>query len=99
MKPWPKLQRVPVSEWIASGGISLGTDLDLFLKAEISGERELPGEILEEARDRIHGLPVQRRNGKEKQRNQSYEGQILESYVSCRHRSSLVDDSRLGGET
>jgi hypothetical protein len=42
-------------------GLPLGvlrTDLDLLLKPEIIGEREMAGEMLEEARDRIQCLTV-----------------------------------------
>jgi hypothetical protein len=58
MKPWPKLQRMAVSEWISVGGVSLRANLDLLLKAEVGWERELPGEVLEEARGGIQRLPV-----------------------------------------
>ena len=89
MKPRPKLQRVPVCEWVIVNGVSLTTDLDLWLKAKLVGEGDLPGEILEEAGDGSRRLPVRRRNSRQKQPNQSYEEQILESYVWRRHRSSL----------
>jgi hypothetical protein len=47
-----------VSEWISVGGVSLRANLDLLLKAEVGWERELPGEVLEEARGRIQRLPM-----------------------------------------
>jgi hypothetical protein len=66
MEPLPKLQRMSVREWVSVAGVSLRTDLDLWLKAELCGERELPREILEEARDPAQGLPVHCRRGKQK---------------------------------
>ena len=64
MEPLPKLQRVPVREWVSVAGVSLRTDLDLFLKAERCGEREFTGDILEEPGGGTQGLPVQCRRGK-----------------------------------
>jgi hypothetical protein len=49
---------MPVSEWVPAGGVSLRTDLDQLLKAELRGEGRLRGDILKEAKDRVQRLPV-----------------------------------------
>jgi hypothetical protein len=56
---------MPVGEGVPIGGISLRTNLNLLLKAEIRSDGELPGEILEEAGYRSHSLPGQDGHGQE----------------------------------
>src|SRR5580704_12898158 len=68
MEPRPELQRMPEGERISVSGGSLCTGLDLLLEAELRRERDLPGEILQEARNRIQSLAVQCWCGEEKQR-------------------------------
>jgi hypothetical protein len=47
---------VCVSEWISDRRVSLGADLNLLLKAKVSGETKLGSKILEESGYWINGL-------------------------------------------
>jgi hypothetical protein len=97
MKPWPKLQRMAVSEWVAISGVSLHANLNLLLKAEVSGKRELPREILYEAWHWIQCLSVQYRCGQYEQRYYGRAQPVFASrtpLVRRHHCGTVIHSSR-----